>query len=154
MIQKFVESTEKSGRLSQLIILVSFLITFGFIRIVTHLQKLKIIPSERNDILHIHHLVPGIILLLISGYVGIAFWNLKRVRKFMALFFGIGAALTIDEFALWVYLKDVYWEKQGRDSIDVFIVVVILLTIIFVISQVNGHAFIKNILKKYFKIKI
>ena len=154
MIQKIIKKTERSGKQSQLIILISFLLTFGIVRIVTHLQKLHLIPSQRNDLLHIHHLVPGIMLLLISGYIGIAFWNLKRVRNVMSILFGIGAALTIDEFALWVYLKDVYWEKQGRDSIDVFIIVVIVLTIIFVISQFNEHDFIKTNLKKYFKIKI
>ena len=54
----------------------------------------------------------GIILVLISGYIGIAFWPVHRLRALMAVLFGIGAALTIDEFALWLYLKDVYWEKQ------------------------------------------
>jgi hypothetical protein len=93
-------------------------------------------------------LVPGILLLLISGYVGLSFWATDRIRHLMAILFGIGAALVIDEFALWLYLKDVYWEEQGRDSIDAIIYAVIILTIIFVISEIHDHKWVKNILKK------
>lgn len=66
----------------------------------------------------------------------------------MAILFGIGAALTIDEFALWLYLRDVYWERQGRDSIDAMIYVIIIFSIIFVISEVHDHKWIKRIFKK------
>lgn len=66
----------------------------------------------------------------------------------MAILFGVGAALVIDEFALWLYLKDVYWEKQGRASVDAIIYVVITLSIIFVISEVHDHKWIKNVFKK------
>jgi len=140
---------EDSKRLSQILVLVSFLITFAFIRTITHLQKMGLLsnPGIRAT-LHIHHLVPGIILLLISGYVGLSFWASDKIRHLMAILFGIGAALVIDEFALWLYLKDVYWERQGRASVDAVIYVVIIFTIIFVISEVHDHKWIKNIFKK------
>ena len=138
---------KNSKRLSQILILLSFLISFALVRTVTHLQKYGILPNQ-NGILHIHHLVPGIFLLILSGYVGISFWASDKVRHFMAILFGIGAALTIDEFALWLYLRDVYWEKQGRDSIDAIIYVVIIFSIAFVISEIHDHNWIRRILKK------
>ena len=101
-----------SRRLTQLLILFSFLITFAVIRIITNLQKLGLILNPNaNSLLHVHHLVPGIILIIISGYIGLSFWVTDKIRRLMAVLFGIGAALTIDEFALWLYLRDVYWEK-------------------------------------------
>src|ERR1035437_9222614 len=100
MLKSFIKRLKDSKRQSQFLILISFLITFTVIRVITHLQKLNILPNQSGDILHIHHLVPGIIFLLISGYIGISFWSIRKIRIFMAVLFGIGAALTIDEFAL------------------------------------------------------
>ncbi len=134
-----------SKRLSQILILLSFLITFAITRTVTHLQKFGTIP---NGILPFHHLVPGIFLIIFSGYVGLSFWATERIRHFMAVLFGIGAALTIDEFALWLYLKDVYWLERGRDSIDAIIYAVIILSIIFVISEIHDHKWVRRVLKK------
>lgn len=74
---------------------------------------------------HIHHLVWGILLLLISGYgtlaeVGTGDSALSILAsRLLALSYGIGAALTLDEFALWLNLDAMaYWSKQGRESID------------------------------------
>ncbi len=142
-----IKKIDESKRVSQILILLSFLITFAIVRTITHLQKLNIFPNQ-NGLLHIHHLVPGIFLLILSGYVGISFWATDKIRHLMAILFGVGAALAIDEFALWLYLKDVYWEKQGRDSIDAIIYTIIILSIIFVISEVHDHRQIKKIFKK------
>lgn len=109
---------------------------------------MELLPNQ-SGVLHIHHLVPGIFLLIASGYIGISFWATEKIRHFMAILFGIGAALTIDEFALWLYLKDVYWEKQGRGSLDAVIYLVIIFTLIFVISEIHDHQWIK----KYFRNK-
>src|ERR1700722_3458135 len=77
---------------------------------------------------HIHHLVWGILILLFIGYG----WLLDLGRKhtpisiffsrLMAVSYGVGAALTLDEFALWLSLDpDAYWTRQGRVSIDAVI---------------------------------
>lgn len=147
LLRSVIKKITDSKRESQILILVSFLITFAVIRSVTHLQKLGILPNQHGS-LHIHHLVPGIILLILSGYVGISFWASNRIRQLMAVLFGIGAALTIDEFALWFYLKDVYWARQGRDSVDMVIYVIVIFSIAFIISEVHDHKWIKDILKK------
>lgn len=145
--KNIIKKIQDSKRESQILILLSFLITFAIIRTITHLQKSGILPNQ-NGVLHIHHLVPGILLLIISGYIGFSFWATDKIRHFMAILFGIGAALTIDEFALWLYLRDVYWEKQGRDSVDAIIYVIIIFIIIFVISEIHDHKWIKNIFLK------
>jgi hypothetical protein len=74
---------------------------------------------------HIHHLVWGILLLLITGYaelaeVGTGDGEVAILRsRLLALAYGIGAALTLDEFALWLNLDAAaYWSRQGRESID------------------------------------
>ena len=148
MLTRFIKRLKDSKRLSQFLMLISFLITFAIVRTITHLQKLNILPNQPNDILHIHHLVPGIILLLISGYIGISYWSVNKLRIFMAVLFGIGAALTIDEFALWLYLRDVYWTRQGRDSVDAFILVILLVSITLLISEVHDHGWIKRLFKR------
>jgi hypothetical protein len=104
-------------------LLVSFLITFSLIRIITHAIRAGRGPFRNIKVKgkHLHHLVPGIILVLISGYFATAL-HLRLTRTLDAIAFGIGAALTLDEFALWLNLKDVYWTKQGRDSVDVVII--------------------------------
>jgi hypothetical protein len=71
---------------------------------------------------HIHHLVWGICLMMVSGFLGFAapletpWWHI------VAILFGIGVGFTLDEFALWVHLKDVYWSHEGRSSLDAVIV--------------------------------
>ena len=73
---------------------------------------------------HIHHLVWGILLLLSCGYL----WMLEVGTgdadsivwpgRIMCLLYGVGSALTLDEFALWLNLRDVYWEREGRASFE------------------------------------
>jgi hypothetical protein len=76
---------------------------------------------------HIHHLVFGIIILLAVGYGWLADIGTGEddtsllLSRLMAILYGVGAALTLDEFALWLNLEDVYWSPQGRSSIDAVI---------------------------------
>jgi hypothetical protein len=104
--------------------LAAFIATFTVTRLVVRLIRSGRGPfgNVQVDGLHIHHLVPGIFLLLIAGALEFSvaphgFW-----REFLAGVFGIGAALTLDEFALWLHLNDVYWSDEGRKSVDAVIV--------------------------------
>lgn len=103
----------------------SFLATFGLTRAITHLSRGR--PEPFAILIgdtHVHHLVWGILLLLAVGYI----WLIQvgtgmngssaRLGRLTAALYGAGAALTLDEFALWLHLEDVYWERQGRASID------------------------------------
>jgi hypothetical protein len=67
---------------------------------------------------HLHHLVFGIIAMMAAGSLGFLSFGRSPATEICAAFFGIGAGLTIDEFALWVHLEDVYWAEEGRSSID------------------------------------
>lgn len=72
---------------------------------------------------HIHHLVWGILLLLGIGYswliqVGTGLDQKRRWYRVTSMMYGLGSALTLDEFALWLHLEDVYWTDEGRRSID------------------------------------
>src|SRR2546430_10234248 len=96
----------------------AFLLTCGIVRVITVSIRAGIGPFHNLSAggTHIHHLVWGIALLIVVGYV----WLLEVgvgstwVASLTAILFGVGAALTLDEFALWPNLQDVYWERQGR----------------------------------------
>lgn len=112
----------EAGKEQAFWVLVAFLVTFAIVRAITysiHTGR-KLFRNVKVEQTHVHHLVPGILLLLITGYLSNAV-TVRAGRTVVAICFGIGAALTLDEFALWVHLKDVYWQKQGRRSIDAVI---------------------------------
>ena len=73
---------------------------------------------------HIHHLVWGISLLLLVGYLWMmevgsgSAESLVILGRVTSLLYGVGSALTLDEFALWLNLRDVYWEREGRASLE------------------------------------
>jgi hypothetical protein len=103
-----------------------FLLTFAGVRVITHLIRAGVGPFHNvsSGGLHIHHLVWGILLLLVVGYV----WLIEQgtgsnwLASVSAIAYGVGAALTLDEFALWLNLQDVYWTGPGRVSIDAVVI--------------------------------
>jgi hypothetical protein len=116
----------ETGREAEFLFFVSFLVTFSFIRTSAHLIKAQVKWWPGNVEVggtHIHHLVWGICLLLIFGWLGITQELGSPWLQIVAVVFGIGAGLTLDEFALWLTLRDVYWEQEGRRSIDAVIIV-------------------------------
>jgi hypothetical protein len=114
------------GRESAFLVLLAFLVSFAFIRTSARLIRDPKVTWWPGNVeaggVHIHHLVWGISLLLVSGFVAFVtdlqtpWWHITAIG------FGIGAGLTLDEFALWLHLEDVYWSAQGRSSIDAVIV--------------------------------
>jgi hypothetical protein len=81
---------------------------------------------------HLHHMVIGIVIVLASGLVAIAAWPDGPGRGLIAVCFGAGAALTLDEFALSFYLRDVYWTPEGRTSIDATLTGIMLAALLFI----------------------
>jgi hypothetical protein len=110
------------GRRVALRVLASFLVTFGVLRVITAIIHYELYPHGpfRNLItksgLHIHHLFWGILLLMVTGFAALTTrtprWHLR-----IAIIFGIALGLTLDEFALWLRLADVYWTPQGIESL-------------------------------------
>jgi hypothetical protein len=116
---------------------VSFFLTFAIVRgmvfcIVHHIPPFHYVIMDGR---HIHHLVFGIFILLFVGYGWLCeFGNGSDsssvlASSVMSLLYGLGAALTLDEFALWLNLKDVYFVRQGRSSFDAIILFGSLLAI-------------------------
>ncbi len=112
---------------------IAFLATFGVVRAITHLIRAGEGPIHNitSGTLHIHHLVWGIALLLLVGYLWLVEVGVGSswVASVTAILFGVGAALTLDEFALWLNLQDVYWASQGRESIDAVVLFAALLSV-------------------------
>ena len=71
---------------------------------------------------HVHHQVWGILLVLVVGLLEFRFSPPSPWHEVLAALFGAGAALALDEFALWLHLQDVYWTEEGRKSIDAVMV--------------------------------
>jgi hypothetical protein len=121
------------GKELHFLVLVAFLLSFGFIRTSAHLIRAQVSwwPGnvETKGGTHVHHMVWGILLLISMGYLGITVDLESPWMELVAIGFGIGMGLTLDEFALWLNLKDVYWSEQGRQSIDAVIITGALLAI-------------------------
>jgi hypothetical protein len=108
---------------------VSFFLTFAGVRAVVFAVLHDIPPFHfiEHGGRHIHHLVFGILILLLVGYGWLADIGTGEddstvlLSRLMSILYGVGAALTLDEFALWLNLQDVYWSPQGRSSIDAII---------------------------------
>jgi lysyl-tRNA synthetase class 2 len=108
--------------------LVGLLATFLFVRINTRLIRARVswwfhdIESEGGT--HVHHMVTGVVLMVTVGILLIALAPEGLAAQILALAFGAGVALTLDEFALILNLQDVYWRKEGRLSVDAVVIVV------------------------------
>ena len=119
-------ASERAG----LIVLAAFLASFLFIRTSARLMRSPRVTWWPGSIkteggLHVHHLVFGIVLLIAMGFV-LALQPSSPWFELVAAGFGIGAGLTLDEYALWLHLDDVYWAEQGRRSVDAVIIAALI----------------------------
>ncbi len=122
---------DDSGRRAGFVLLGAFLLSFLFIRTSARLMRSPKVSWWPGSVktgggLHLHHLVWGIVLLLLGGFLGFAIGRGSPRTEIFAALFGIGAGLTLDEFALWIHLRDVYWSEEGRSSLDAVIVAAVL----------------------------
>ena len=125
-----------TGRSAALWMVIGFLVTYGVVRAITlHIRA----RNERDDDqdgaavkdvyiggVHIHHQVWGILLLLLTGLLEFRFHPGPPWQEILGALFGVGAALALDEFALWLHLEDVYWTEEGRKSIDAVMVATVV----------------------------
>lgn len=133
VVRAFEEEVIGRGFRPAQMVLAAFLVTFGCVRAYTDMARRGIGPGNLSlGPTRIHHMVPGIFLLLGAGFAEIAFdpdppWWLWWL---IPTAFGVGAALVLDEFALWLHLRDVYWTEEGRRSIDAVIIAAVLIAMV------------------------
>jgi hypothetical protein len=112
-----------------LCLLGAFVVTFLVARHVT--SRIRVGLGRFADLvvgtLHFHHVVWGVALVLVAGTSEFAFRPTWPLTALPAVAFGVGAALMLDEFALVVYMRDVYWSEEGRRSIEAVVVMTIVL---------------------------
>jgi hypothetical protein len=126
----FAHDIVDRGRLPLLCCLVAFILTFFVtrtsVRVIHHRAETGR-PTRwwqpRNVHIggvHIHHVTFGVVLVMLSGLTLVTLSINGREPEFTltATFFGIGCALVLDEYALILHLSDVYWEEDGRTSVD------------------------------------
>ncbi|OLC23103.1 MAG: hypothetical protein AUG06_02910 [Actinobacteria bacterium 13_1_20CM_2_65_11] len=152
MIARLYRFHFKSERRERLFLAsLAFLLTFAGVRAMTFTIHIGIGPFQNVTAggLHIHHLVWGILLLLVVGYLWLIQVGTGQSQhagwfsRITAIAYGVGAALALDEFALWLNLKDVYWERAGRQSVDAVFIFASLLSV-----GVWGGPFLHGVVKE------
>ena len=115
------------GQRAGFLVLAGFLAAFLFIRTSARLMRSPRVPWWPGSVetaggLHIHHLVLGIVAMMVVGFLVFAVQPAGVWYDVLAVLFGVGMGLTLDEFALWLHLEDVYWAREGRQSLDAVVV--------------------------------
>ena len=135
IITEFWDNLEANHEQAVFLVLVGFIGSFAFIRMSTRIIRSESVSwwpgnIESESGLHLHHLVFGIVTMMIAGTLGFVADGRTPFTEICALGFGIGVGLTIDEFALWVHLEDVYWADEGRSSIDATVIAASLMLLV------------------------
>nr|WP_308800883.1 hypothetical protein [Streptomyces polyasparticus] len=120
------------GKLPLLLALLSFVLSFLVTRIITRMIRAGKGPfgNVKAGDLHIHHVVPGIILTIIGGFGAVAAGRHSFGSLASAVIFGLGAGLVLDEFALILHLDDVYWSEAGRKSVEIVVLTAALVALV------------------------
>ncbi|MFG2358480.1 hypothetical protein [Streptomyces sp. NPDC048521] len=119
----WVRNIVEPGKLPLLLALAAFVLTFAITRVVTRLIRAGKGPfgNVKAGELHIHHVVPGVVLTVAGGFGAVASDRHGVGGAVAAVLFGMGAGLVLDEFALILHLDDVYWSEEGRKSVEVVV---------------------------------
>ena len=110
-----------AGKLPLMLCFLAFVVTFVLTRTITRLIRDGRGPFRNNVTasgVHIHHAVPGIILLIIGAFTSVGSPAGLGWRCFAAVLVGVGTSLVLDEFALILHLQDVYWSGEGQLSVQ------------------------------------
>jgi hypothetical protein len=118
-------------------LLIAFILTFSLIRLLTFAIHNNLGPfhdivigNGSGPTLHIHHYMWGILLLAVSGFLALSL-EAAQWHPLLAIPLGIGLALVLDEFALLLNLKDVYWAAGGRTSVDIAVLAAAMLLLYY-----------------------
>lgn len=127
-LKLFTRFRPKRDKSLPFIIFVFFLVTFIASRlIVTFSPGVYLFGTKNGN--HVHHLVYGIIVLSVVGYITLVSKLSDKNRLRFAALYGIGLGLAYDEFAMWLELEDIYHDRRSYDA--VLIIALFLLNIIY-----------------------
>ena len=117
-----------SNRTPLLCLWLALIVTFAITRVVTARIRTGSRGLRNWSIggIHVHHQVFGILIMIVAGGLQFAYATMGPLADGLGALFGVGAALTLDEFALWLRLDDVYWKEQGRTSVDAVFIAIAL----------------------------
>jgi hypothetical protein len=109
-----------ADKLPLMLCFVSYVLTFVSTRAITRLIRDGRGPFRNVTAggTHVHHSVPGIILLMIGAFTAVGGPETMGWLSFSAIAVGIGTSLVLDEFALILHLQDVYWSGEGQLSVE------------------------------------
>jgi lysyl-tRNA synthetase, class II len=127
------ETISNDGKAGLFWLLIGFLFAFIITRVIVRSIRRGSRFAPKNvqvGSMHIHHVVFGVILMVLSGVIGFATTPPTPWLEILSAAFGVGAALTMDEFALLLHLDDVYWSEEGRWSIDAVVLTTALLALL------------------------
>lgn len=127
-----------AGKEPLLLLLLAFVLTFALARVYTRLARRHGWGSGSVAGVHLHHMVPGLVLVLVSGVIGFSTYRSPAVVDLSAIAFGAGAALVLDEFALVFHLDDVYWQDEGRQSVAATVLGAALVLLMLVVTAPFG----------------
>ncbi|MEW2806516.1 hypothetical protein AB0929_05225 [Streptomyces massasporeus] len=130
----FERNIIEPGKLPLLLALVAFVLTFLVTRLITRLIRAGKGPfgNVSSGGVHVHHVVPGVILTIIGGFGAVAGGRHGFGSCLAAVLFGIGAGLVLDEFALVLHLADVYWTPNGRKSVEMVVLTASLVGLLLI----------------------
>jgi lysyl-tRNA synthetase class 2 len=118
------------SRRPALFLLLGIIVAFVMIRFNTRMIRAGVTwwPGniEHGDI-HVHHALIGLLGMLVAGILEFVFAPPHPGVDLLALVFGMGVGLALDEFALFLHIEDVYWEEDGRKSIDAVIMSIVVM---------------------------
>jgi hypothetical protein len=137
-IPGYTEYVYDAGKEPLLLMLIAFLVAFLLTRAYTRIARVRGWGSTHVGDVHMHHVVVGIVLMTIAGVIGLGFTPGEVFEEWLAILFGVGAALTLDEFAMVFHLDDVYWSPEGRTSVDAVVTAAVLLTLGLTVSAPFG----------------
>ncbi len=139
MIGWYSREILEPGRQPMLFALLAFLLTFLITRMITRMIRAGRGPFRNvstGDV-HIHHVVPGLVILLLGGVLALGSSADGPWRQVAGLLFGMGAALVLDEFAMVLHMDDVYWSNEGRLSADAVTLAAVVMFVALLIIAPN-----------------
>lgn len=143
----FQDNIVEPGKLPLLLALSAFVLTFAITRMVTRMIRAGKGPFRNITPggVHVHHVVPGVVLTVVGGFGAVASGQHSVAAAILAVVFGVGAGLVLDEFALILHLDDVYWTEEGRQSVEVVVLTASLVLLVlagfspFGVDELSGQ---------------